>query len=77
MPCQTSIWPWFATPPDAVAIHFDTRAFYDDLIAVCHEAITKQWDGRVMTRYNEWLTLNLRKEKAAIKEIDKFWPLAK
>ncbi len=67
--------------PDAVTIHFDTTAFYDDLIAVCHEAIAKarQWNGSVMTRYNEWLTLTLkpRKDKAAIEEIDAFWPLVK
>ena len=67
--------------PDAVAIHFDTTAFYDDLIAVCRDAITKQWGGRVMTRYNEWLTLTLnpqqRIHEAAIDEIDAFWPLVK
>jgi hypothetical protein len=63
--------------PDVVAIHFDTTAFYDDLSAVCREAIAKQWGGHVMTRYNNWLTLNLQKEKSAIKEIETFWPLVK
>jgi len=66
---------------DIVAIHFDTTAFYDDLIAVCRQAITKQWNGHVVTRYNNWLTFDLQKkkgkdrtktEKAAIIEIGTF-----
>ena len=58
-------------------IHFDTTAFYDDLVDVCRKAKGKQWGGRVMKRYNEWMTLNLDKpkpsntEKAAISEIGK------
>ena len=41
-----------------VVISFDTTAFYEDLIAVCHSAIGKPWGGQVMKRYNGWLTLD-------------------
>jgi hypothetical protein len=57
------------------SIHFDTTAFYDDLVDVCHKAMGKQWGGQVMKRYNEWLTLDLDKTNhtkivtAAISEI--------
>ena len=44
-------------------IHFDTTAFYEDLVAVCRKAMSKPWGGQVMERYNGWLTLDLDKEK--------------
>lgn len=40
-------------------IRFDTTAFYEDLVAVCHNAMDKPWGGQVMKRYNGWLTLDL------------------
>ncbi len=42
-----------------VVIHFDTTAFYEDLVAVCHNAMGKSWGGQVMKRYNGWLTLDI------------------
>ena len=42
-----------------VVICFDTTAFYEDLVAVCHNAMGKPWEGQVMERYNGWLTLNI------------------
>ncbi len=44
-------------------IHFDTTAFYEDLVAVCHKAMGKTWGGKVMQRYNGWLTLDLDKTR--------------
>ena len=44
-------------------IHFDTTAFYEDLVAVCHNAMGKTWDDQVMKRYNGWLTLDLDKTR--------------
>lgn len=56
-------------------IHFDTTAFYDDLVAVCRKAMGKTWDGQAMKRYNEWLTLDVDKtskiKKGAIDEFTK------
>lgn len=46
-----------------VIIHFDTTAFYEDLVAVCHNAMGKAWDGQVMKRYNGWLTLDIDKTR--------------
>lgn len=40
-------------------IHFDTTAFYEDLVKVCRNAKAGTWDGDVMRRYNGWLTLTL------------------
>ncbi len=44
-----------------VTIHFDTTAFYKDLVAVCCKAMNKEWDDQVMKRYNGWLTLDMDK----------------
>ena len=44
-------------------IHFDTTAFYEDLVAVCRKAMGKTWGGKVMQRYNGWLTLDLDKTR--------------
>ena len=41
-------------------IHFDTTAFYDDLVAMCHNAMGKSWGGQVMKKYNGWLTFNVK-----------------
>jgi len=49
--------------PPLVVIQFDTTAFYDDLIAVCHAALAKNWNGDVRKRYNRWLTYNLDPDK--------------
>ena len=49
-------------------IHFDTTAFYDDLVAVCRKAMGKTWDGQVMKRYNEWLTFDIDNTSKRIKE---------
>ncbi len=49
--------------PPLVSIQFDTTAFYDDLLAVCRAAMTKNWNGEVKTRYNSWLTYDLDPEK--------------
>lgn len=38
---------------------FQPRAFYDDILAVCDRARGRSWNGEVMRRYNEWLTLDL------------------
>ena len=46
-------------PEIDVVIRFDTTAFYEDLVAVCHKAMNKPWDGQVMERYNGWLTLDI------------------
>jgi hypothetical protein len=45
--------------PRVIIIHFDTTAFYDDLVAVCKGAIGKHGDGQVAIRYNSWLQLDL------------------
>jgi hypothetical protein len=50
--------------PDIYCIHFDTTAFYEDLVAVCHKAISEQWGGKIMQRYNEWLTYDLDKARS-------------
>ena len=44
-------------------IRFDTTAFYEDLVAVCHNAMGQSWSGQVMKRYNGWLTLDLDKTR--------------
>ena len=49
-------------------IHFDTTAFYDDLVAVCRKAMGKTWDGQVMKRYNEWLMFDIDNTSKRIKE---------
>ena len=46
------------SPPN-VSIQFDTTAFYDDLVAVCHAALAKQWNGEVKKRYNSWRVYDL------------------
>jgi hypothetical protein len=46
-----------------VQVRFDTTAFYDDLIAVCHAARSKRWNGDVKKRYNGWLTYDLDAQK--------------
>ena len=52
-----------------VVIHFDTTAFYEDLVAVCHNAMGKSWAGQVMKRYNGWLTFDIEdKTSKRIKE---------
>lgn len=48
-------------PPD-IRIKFDTTAFYDDLVAVCHSVQTKQWNDEVKNRYNSWLVYDLDPE---------------
>jgi hypothetical protein len=62
--------------PAIFELHFDTTAFYEDLVAVCRNALAVSWGGRVMQRYNTWLKLDLdaepkptATEKAAIAEI--------
>jgi hypothetical protein len=63
--------------PWVYGLHFDTTAFYEDLVKVCRKAMDKQCGGQVMKRYNAWLTLNLDKTKQtrnvkdAISEIGK------
>ena len=56
-----------------ITVHFDTTAFYDDLVKVVQAAEKGTWSGEVMNRYNSWLTLDLdadaKKYKFAIKEI--------
>ena len=37
---------------------FDTTAFYDDLVTVCHSAMGKSWGGQV--KYNGWLTFDVK-----------------
>lgn len=44
-------------------IHFDTTAFYEDLVAVCQNAMGKPWGGQVMKRYNGWLTFDIDKTR--------------
>jgi hypothetical protein len=44
-------------------LHFDTTAFFDDIVAVCRNALKQSWGGGVMTRYNGWLTCNLDAEQ--------------
>jgi len=44
-------------------IRFDTTAFYEDLVAVCHNVMGKPSGGQVMQRYNGWLILDLDKAK--------------
>jgi hypothetical protein len=68
------------TTPGVYRICFVIEAFYDDLVAVCHNAIGTPWGSQVMNRYNGWLTYNFdeikkkRKlsttEKAAIREMN-------
>jgi hypothetical protein len=48
--------------PDYFLLHFDTTAFYDDIVAVCRKALLRPWGGAVMDRYNGWLTCNLDAE---------------
>ena len=59
-----------------VVIRFDTTAFYEDLVDVCHHAMDKTWGGQVMKRYNGWLTFDIdeaskRVKKSAIDELTK------
>ena len=73
---QTSHLSLLNIPGIDVVIRFDTTAFYEDLIAVCRKAMGKTWDGQVMKRYNEWLTLDIdktsrRTKKSAIDELTK------
>ena len=49
--------------PPRVSIQFDTTAFYDDLVAVCHAALAKQWNDEVKSRYNRWLICDLDPER--------------
>ena len=56
---QTSHLSLLNVPGIDVVIRFDTTAFYEDLVAVCHNAMDKPWDGQVMKRYNEWLMLDI------------------
>lgn len=55
-------------PGIEVAIRFDTTAFYEDLVAVCQNAMGKPWGGQVMKRYNGWLTFDIDKTSKRIKE---------
>ena len=73
---QTSHLSLLNVPGSDVVIRFDTTAFYEDLIAVCHDAMGKPWGGQVMKRYNEWLTFDIDKtsrgtKKSAIDELTK------
>ena len=73
---QTSHLSLLNVPGIDVVIRFDTTAFYEDLVAVCHNVMGKQWDGQVMRRYNGWLTLDIDKttervKKSAIDELTK------
>ena len=65
---QTSHLSLLNVPGIDVAIRFDTTAFYEDLVAVCHNAMDKPWDGQVMKRYNEWLTFDIDNTSKRIKE---------
>ncbi len=49
--------------PVLFTVHFDTTAFYDDIVAVCRNALGQSWGGAVMARYNGWLTCNLDTEQ--------------
>ena len=60
---QTSHLSLLNVPGIDVVIRFDTTAFYEDLVAVCHNVMGKQWDGQVMKRYNGWLTLDIDKTR--------------
>ena len=56
-------------------VSFDTTAFYDDIVAVCHKAMKKAWGDDARDRYNGWLERVLRAptpkaEAMAIHEID-------
>ena len=61
--------------PGIDVIRFDTTAFYEDLVAVCHSAMGKPWNNQVMKRYNGWLTFDLDQKgktriiKSAIAEL--------
>ena len=73
---QTSHLSLLNVPGVDVVIHFDTTAFYEDLVAVCQNAMGKMWDGQVMKRYNGWLTFDIdkaskRDKKSAIDELTK------
>ena len=73
---QTSHLSLLNIPGIDVVIRFDTTAFYEDLVAVCHDAMGKPWGGQVMKRYNEWLTFDIDKtsrgtKKSAIDELTK------
>jgi hypothetical protein len=57
-------------------LHFDTTAFYEDLVAVCRNAQAATSGGNAAQRYNGWLSLDLdtkpklsATEKAAVAEI--------
>jgi hypothetical protein len=63
--------------PGVYKIRFDITAFYDDLVTVCRHAMGQSYAGKVMQRYNAWLTLDLDTAKpqtsdmrAAIAEIN-------
>jgi hypothetical protein len=49
---------------DLFRLTFQPRAFYDDILAVCELARSRNWNGDVMRRYNEWLILDLDAAKA-------------
>lgn len=60
-------------------LQFQPRVFYVDVLAVCRTAEERLWDGRVMTRYNSWLRLDLStanlttNERAVAAELDSLW----
>ena len=62
--------------PGVYRIYLDTTAFYTDILAVCKNAKCQPWGGKVLNRYNSWLSLTLTKatwnEEEALKEIAKF-----
>ena len=49
--------------PRTFSVHFDITAFYDDIVAVCKNAINKPENGSVAQRYNGWLGLDLDAKK--------------
>lgn len=47
------------TRPNSMTIEFQPRSFYADIIQVCNNAQRRRWSGRVRTRYNSWMLMDL------------------
>lgn len=64
---------------ERLLIKFQPRAFCEDIVAVCRHLEARSHGGKVMARYNSWLTLELAgrtlntNESCAADELDALW----